>query len=67
MQPSSRPKPNPITARLRLKGYSLTAFAAERGYSLRTVKAAVRGEKNGPKSKAILADIRSISSKKYAA
>lgn len=59
----SRSSPNPTAARRRaallFKGYTIKAFAQEHGFSVSTVKAAIRGERCGPKSREVLNAIRS--------
>lgn len=52
--PSSH-KPNRYAARLRAtRGITLKAFALKHGFAARTVQAALKGDRNGPKSQTIL-------------
>jgi predicted transcriptional regulator len=56
----SRSKPaKALRARARIvgAGYTITSFAREKGFSRSTVKAAIRGERHGKQSKAVLAEI----------
>lgn len=58
MDSSSRPNPKHLRAGLLMKGLTLAAFAKQHRYSMSTVKAAICGKRNGPKSKAILRRVR---------
>jgi gp16 family phage-associated protein len=61
MVPQSRSKALRIRARLLGAGYTISSFAREKGFSRSTVKAAIRGDRCGDQSKAVLAAIRSLS------
>lgn len=54
-----RQNPRRSKATLVLKGYTMTSFAEAFGFSLSTVKAAIRGERFGPKSQRVIETIRS--------
>lgn len=49
-----------LKARIVGAGYTITRFAREKGFSRSTVKAAIRGERAGKQSQAVLAAIWSL-------
>jgi lambda repressor-like predicted transcriptional regulator len=58
---ASRTNTKQLRGQLLIKGYTLREFAKRHGFSERTVKAAMRRERHGPKSQAILEAIRNVS------
>jgi DNA-binding CsgD family transcriptional regulator len=51
---TSRTNPKKLRGKLLIKGYTVRAFAKTHGFSERTVKAAIRGERRGPVSRRVL-------------
>jgi gp16 family phage-associated protein len=60
MVSTSRSKALKIRARLLGAGYTISSFAREKGFARSTVKAAIRGDRRGDQSKAVLAAIRTL-------
>ena len=50
--------PKKTRAMLIERGTTLTRWAREQGYSVKTAHKAVRGERNGPKSYALLQELK---------
>jgi gp16 family phage-associated protein len=59
----SRSKALKARARLLEAGYTLSDFAREKNFPLSTVKAAINGGRGGPRSQAVLAAIREVTTK----
>lgn len=49
-----------LRAKLLVKGFTYSSFATAHGFNERTVKAAVRGERLGPKSRAVLHALKQL-------
>jgi lambda repressor-like predicted transcriptional regulator len=60
MDSTSRRTPNQLVGKLRSRGLTLERFAQRYGFSARTVKAAVHGERRGKVCQEILAQIRRV-------
>lgn len=57
MDTRSTHKTRKLRAKLTLRGFTYSGFAAAHGYNERTVKAAVRGERSGPLTRKVAAHI----------
>jgi hypothetical protein len=60
MDSRSITNPRRLRAKLVLHGVTIRGFAEKHGFNERTVKAAVRGERRGPKSRAIVAKVEAL-------